>query len=48
MIEFGYGLAINQFVVSLLHLTTWQTGTYKTIHMYYLKKSHDSLNSSCD
>ena len=33
----GEGLATNQFV------TTHYVAAYKTIHIYYLKKSHDSL-----
>jgi hypothetical protein len=28
--------------------TTHYVVAYKTIHMYYLKISHDSLNKSCD
>ena len=28
--------------------TTHYVAPYKTIYMYYLKKSHDSLNRSCD
>ena len=28
--------------------TTHYVTTYKTIHMYYLKKSNDSLNKPCD
>ena len=35
------------FVCSQFATTHYVTG-YKTIHMYYLKKSHDSLNRPCD
>jgi hypothetical protein len=40
--RFGYKRVCNQFV------TTYYVAAYKTIHMYYLKKSHDLLNRSCD
>ena len=40
--EFDYKLVCNQFVA------TYYVAAYKTIHMYYLKKSHDLLNESCD
>jgi hypothetical protein len=36
----GQGLVCSQFA------TTYYVTAYKTIHMYYLKKSHDSLNRS--
>ena len=41
-IRFGYILICNPFT------TTYYVAAYKTIHMYYLKKSHDSLNKLCD
>ena len=28
--------------------TNHYVAAYKIMHMYYLKKSHDSLNRSCD
>ena len=40
--RFGYKLVCSQFV------TIHYVAAYKTIHMYYLKKSHDSLNRSCN
>ena len=40
--KFDYKPICNQFT------TTHYVIDYKTIHMYYLKKSHDSLNRSCD
>ena len=40
--RFDYKLVCNQFV------TTHYVAVYKTINVYYLKKSHDSLNRSCD
>ena len=36
-----------RFVCSQFAITHHVTA-YKTIHIYYLKKSHDSLNRSCD
>ena len=41
-ITLGYKLVCNSFVI------THYVATYETIYMYYLKKSHDSLNRSCD
>jgi hypothetical protein len=35
----GQGLATNRFAI------THYVVAYKTIHMYYLKKSHDSLKT---
>jgi hypothetical protein len=40
--KFGYKSVCSPFA------TTHYVTTWKTIHMYYLKKSHDSLNMSCD
>jgi hypothetical protein len=40
--RFGYKLVYSLFA------TTHDVAAYKAIHMYYLKKSHDSLNKSCD
>ncbi len=42
IIRFGYKPICSSFA------TTYYVTTYKTIHMYYLKKSHDSLNRSCN
>jgi hypothetical protein len=39
---FSYKQVYSQFA------TTHYVVAYKTIHMYYLKMSHDSLNRSCD
>ena len=41
-LRFGYKPICSPFV------TIHCMAAYKTIHMYYLKKSHDSLNRSCD
>jgi hypothetical protein len=41
-IRLGYKLVCNSFVT--IHYVV----AYETIHMYYLKKLHDSLNRSCD
>ena len=41
-IRFGYKFVCSQFT------TTHYVTVYKTINMYYLKKSHNSLNRSCD
>ena len=43
----GQDLAINQFVVRLLAITHY-VAAYKTVKIYYLKKSHDLLNRSYD
>jgi hypothetical protein len=40
--RFGYKLICSLFV------TTHYVRAYKTIHMYYLKKSHNSLNLCLD
>ena len=40
--RFGYKLVSSPFV------TTPYIAVYKIIQIYYLKKSHDSLNRSCD
>ena len=40
--RFGYKSVCSRFIIT--HYVT----AYKTIHIYYLKKSHDSLNRSCD
>ena len=40
--RFGYKLVRCQFT------TTHYVAAYKTIDIYYLKKSYDSLNRSCD
>ena len=40
--RFDYKPVCSQFAI------THYVAVYKTIHMYYLKKSHDSLNRSCD
>ena len=39
---FGYKLVCSQFA------TTHYVAAYNIIYMYYLKKSHDPLNRSCD
>ena len=41
-IRFGYKPVCSRFV------TTYYVTAYKTIYMYYLKKSHDTLNMSHD
>ena len=40
--RFGYKPAYSMFA------TTHYVVVYKIIHMYYLKKLHDSLNKLCD
>ena len=40
--RFDYKPVCNPFAI------THYVVIYKTIHMYYLKKSHDLLNKSCD
>ena len=39
-------LIANQFIVQDYKVQTNYVTTHKTIHMYYLNKSHDSLNMS--
>ena len=41
-VEFGYKLLCSHFAT--IHYMT----THKTIYMYYLNKSYDTLNMSCD
>ena len=41
-IMFGYKLVCSMFT------TIHYVAAYKTVHMYYLKKSHDLLNKLCD
>ena len=40
--RFSYKPVCNPFAI------THYVAAYKTIYMYYLKKSHDLLNRSCD
>ena len=41
-IEFDYKSVCSQFA------TTHYVATHKIVHMYYLNKSHDLFNRSCD
>ena len=43
-----YKMPIFNFWIRFPFSTTHYVAAYKTIHMYYLRKSHDSLNRSCD